>query len=530
MRCLLYARVSTERQAERDLSIPAQLQIMQEFAKKQGWLVSGHYVDEGESARTTDRPELKRLLHYCQKRRDVNIVLVHKIDRLARNVVDYATIKAVLKRRGIRLVSVVENFDDGPVGQLMENIIASISEWYSANLGEEIRKGARTKLQRGEWPGRPPVGYLSTRENGKVVHREDPAVGPIIRDAFERYSTGQYSLHEVAEEAAERGLRTRRGRPYSEQMMKGLLSRRFFIGKMVWNGREYRGKHPPIVPASLFYRVQEVLKERHVDTGEKGKLYFLLRGVVRCRTCGQRLTAERHPRGTYYRCPPQIRCEAPYIPVKLLDGQLVALYERLQPPKDLLELIKAEVIDIAEERRKAAAGELARLRRVVTAIEAKEVKIADELVGGRLARDLYEKLSQRYRDERRAAEARIAELDVDFRDPLDFFDKCLAVAGTFRLLHARFTDKKRKLLVRVLFKQIDVEDHQIVGVTLNPPFSFFLADQLRRLFEGSSPVGTHKDIFEQLVRFSLSPEYEEMKALVAAVGEGTRWAGDEVAA
>ena len=149
MDCVLYARVSTERQAERDLSIPAQLQIMREYAKKQGWFVSGHYVDEGESARTADRPELKRLLHYCQKHRDVNVVLIHKIDRLARNVVDYATIKAVLKRRGIRLVSVVEQFDEGPVGQLMENIIASISEWYSANLGEEIKKGAHAKVQRG---------------------------------------------------------------------------------------------------------------------------------------------------------------------------------------------------------------------------------------------------------------------------------------------------------------------------------------------------------------------------------------------
>ena len=88
MNCLLYARVSTERQAEKDLSIPAQLQIMREYAKKQGWGVIGHYVDEGESARTADRPELKRLLHYCQKQRGVDLVLVHKIDRLARNLVD----------------------------------------------------------------------------------------------------------------------------------------------------------------------------------------------------------------------------------------------------------------------------------------------------------------------------------------------------------------------------------------------------------------------------------------------------------
>ena len=283
MRCLLYARVSTEKQAEKDLSIPAQLQIMREFAKRQGWTVEGHFIDEGESARTANRPELKRLLQHCQQHKGIDAVVVHKIDRLARNVVDYATIKAVLKRRGIRLVSVAENFADGPVGQLMENIIASISEWYSANLGEEIKKAAHAKLQRGQLPHQPPVGYRSIRdEDKKVRHVEDPATAPLVRQAFELYATGQYSLCTAAEEMANRGLVTKPGKPYSEEMMKRLLLRRFYIGRIVWKDKEYPGSHPPLVGERLFYRVQDVLAARHTDPGEKGRLHFLVRGTAVC--------------------------------------------------------------------------------------------------------------------------------------------------------------------------------------------------------------------------------------------------------
>src|SRR5207302_2271328 len=108
--------------------------------------------------RTMERPMLKRLLARCRQQPKVDVVLVHKVDRLARDVYGHATIKALLKQHGIRLASVVENVDDTITGQLVENIMASIAEFYSANLGEEVKKGMRVMIQRGEWPHQPPRG------------------------------------------------------------------------------------------------------------------------------------------------------------------------------------------------------------------------------------------------------------------------------------------------------------------------------------------------------------------------------------
>jgi len=518
MNCLLYARVSTDKQAQKDLSIPAQIAAMKEYARRNGWKVVGHFVDEGESARTAERPELKRLIQHCKENKNVGIVLVHKIDRLARNLVDYATIKAVLKQKGIRLVSISEPFDDNPVGHLLENIIASISEWYSANLGEEIKKANLAKLQRGEWPHKPPLGYQSVKgENGRAKHLPDAKTAPLVKQAFELFSTGNHSLPTLAEEMQARGLKTAYGRMYSPESMKKLLSRRFYLGRLEWQGKEYKGKHQPIISPQLFYRVQEVLRKRSLDTGEKGRLEFLLRGVAYCQVCRQRLTGEVHPRGSYYRCLPNLhkkKCDQPYIPVQLLDTQLEALYQRLQPPKKLLQLLKVEMREIARRREKLARKEIKGLQRTVEDLENKQLRLLDEMLAGKVARDLYAKMDRKYTEKRRETEARLSQLEVDYADPLDFLDKCIVVASMLSYLHQKFNYEQRKDLLRAIFEKIHVRDKAIVEVTLNPPFSILLKKDIERVFKNHPPGGTQEDVFEQLVQFTLSERYRATKDLV----------------
>src|SRR5260370_9275563 len=137
MNCVVYARVSPNQQA--DLSIPVQIQAMREYAHQGHWLVDEEFIEPGASAKTTERPALQRLLARVRDaKRKTDVVLVHKIDRLARNVYDHATIKALLTQHSIQLASVVENVDDTVPGQLVENIMASIAQFYSANLSEEV--------------------------------------------------------------------------------------------------------------------------------------------------------------------------------------------------------------------------------------------------------------------------------------------------------------------------------------------------------------------------------------------------------
>jgi len=208
------------------------------------------------------------------------------------------------------------------------------------------------------------------------------------------------------------------------------------------------------------------------------------------------------------------------VPVAKLEEQLLALYDGLQAPAEALEAIKLEIEAIAYEREGVVKKELTGLKRVLDTLEAKEMKLVDEMVSGRVSRDHYDKLSARYATERHAAEARRAQLDVDYREPLDFLDKCLVVSGTFRYIHEH-CEEKQKLLVRALFERIVVHDRAIVAVALNPPFSFFLGDQLRRMFKDPLSAGARRDIFEQLVTYTLSPDYDEMKRVISAITAGT---------
>ncbi|MEM3437950.1 MAG: recombinase family protein [Nitrososphaerales archaeon] len=192
---LAYARVLTKEQAEKGLSIPAQLKAIREYASSHGFRILEEYVDEGESAKTSDRPEFRKMIKRCQKDKTIDAVIVHKIDRFLRNTIDFYTYKAILKKEGVSLISVTENVEETPIGQFLEGICVAMAQFYSSNLAEEVLKGIREKFERGEWPVKAPIGYKNVRdEKGHSVVVEDKDTSYLIKQMFKLYDTGQYSL------------------------------------------------------------------------------------------------------------------------------------------------------------------------------------------------------------------------------------------------------------------------------------------------------------------------------------------------
>jgi DNA invertase Pin-like site-specific DNA recombinase len=176
MKCLTYARVSTDKQTERELSIPAQLQAVRHYATERNWQIVSEFTEPGASGRTVERPALRQLLAECRESHDeIDVVLVHKIDRLARNVADHVAIRAILKKNSIRLASVTENLEESTSGELVDHIMAAIAEFYSANFSDEVKKGMRQKLLKGEWPHKPPRGYITVR--GGIDHELNLILG-----------------------------------------------------------------------------------------------------------------------------------------------------------------------------------------------------------------------------------------------------------------------------------------------------------------------------------------------------------------
>ena len=147
----LYARVSSDRQ-DVDLSVAAQLRALRDYAQRNGYLVAREYVDEAESGRIADRPQFSRMLDEASKpEAPFKEILVWKFSRFTRKREHAVAFKSMLRRRGVRVVSITEQADDTPTGKLLEAIIESVDEFYSENLAQEVLRGMREAASRGFW-------------------------------------------------------------------------------------------------------------------------------------------------------------------------------------------------------------------------------------------------------------------------------------------------------------------------------------------------------------------------------------------
>ncbi len=212
-----YLRVSTSQQAERDgdpegYSLPAQREANRRKAGSLGAEIVEEFVDRGESARSADRPDLQRMLTFIAEHQ-VDFVIVHKVDRLARSRADDVAINLAIQKAKARLVSVSENIDETPSGMLLHGIMSSIAEFYSRNLANEVVKGMSQKAKTGGTTGKAPIGYKNRavineegREVRTVVIDDDRA--PLLRWAFTAYASGDFTITQLVDELTARGLAT----------------------------------------------------------------------------------------------------------------------------------------------------------------------------------------------------------------------------------------------------------------------------------------------------------------------------------
>ncbi len=219
------------------------------------------------------------MLEYIQER-PVGFVIVHKIDRLARNrAADSAITKTVLGA-GAYLVSTTEAISTTPSGMLLHGIMASIAEFYSQNLATEVKKGMRQKVIQGGTPGRAPLGYLNERrfEDGREVRTItiDPERAEHIIWAFYAYASGGWSVTRLAAELEARGLRTMPGpnTPAQSLTVNGLhhlLRHPYYKGIVVHDGGEHPGRHEPLIDSVTWATVQDILTARR--NGERSRVH-----------------------------------------------------------------------------------------------------------------------------------------------------------------------------------------------------------------------------------------------------------------
>lgn len=429
MKVAIYLRVSTIDQAtkgntNRDgFSIPAQREACQKKANSLNATVIKEYVDRGESARSATRPALQRLLADLCEKKNFEYVIVHKIDRLARNLHDDVMIGLAIKKSGAQLVSVTENIDETPSGQLLHGIMASIAEFYSRNLGVEALKGATEKAKQGGTPYCAPIGYTNVIE--RINHREirivipDPERAPLITLAFERYATGDYTELRLCEELSRRGLRSRlrarsRDDSISVSSLDKILSNRYYLGYVRYCGVEYKGKHQPLVTPAVFTACQVVRKIHSRHANKSHKHHHYLSRLLVCGHCGRPLcfaiSKRRYP---YFFCMNRQDkgCKLPYVPIALIEEEIQKAFNQIKYSADEFQQLSKGIAEELKNEQYQAELEIKRQKQRMNRLQVELENLLQSYYDKVIDSDLIKKEQRRIARDSKSAQSVMDEAE-----------------------------------------------------------------------------------------------------------------------
>ncbi len=530
-RAVIYLRVSTTRQAETDIdldgfSISAQRDACYRSAAELNAIVVDEYIDRGETARKANRPELQRMLARIEADEDIDYVIVMKIDRLARNLHDHVNIVQQLRTHHSALISVNERIDDSPGGQLIENMMATIAEFYSANLADEVRVKMGEKSKRGGTIGRAPIGYLNVHEDvdGKKVAtvKLDPERAPSIQWAFESYATGRYSVRQLSEELETKGLLTRKthkkgGNPVTMSYLHRILTNPYYTGVVIHQGQIIQGRHEALIDRETFDLVQAILDVRRNGERQRQHQHYL-KGTVHCARCGSRLGFSRS-RGRhggeydYFYCLAKQQkrsdCDLPNLPVELVEQGIEAYYGVLSLSEAQTHRLRHLAARAFDHRHRFASFELERQQAITKNLLAEQDRLIDALRGGHLAADLYAREQRKIEQQIHNAQRSVKQATIDLGHASETLEQSLACLNRPQDSYRRSGPVGRKQHNKAFFERIDVDTEGVTYARLKQPYALLhqagFADDLEEELKNPEPRcdgrGSIKDLMVEVMGF-----------------------------
>jgi site-specific DNA recombinase len=486
MKAALYVRVSSEKQ-DVDLSISAQLKALREYAYRNGYEVVDEFVDEAESGKTTARPSFREMISAARRsQKPFDIILVWKFSRFARSREDSILFKAMLKKKGIRVVSISEPAEDTPTGKLLEAMIESLDEFYSANLGEEVTRGMRESASRGFYLSAvAPFGYhkIRVKDGGKERSKLEiePNEARIVRRIFDQVLAGK-GLIEVAKQLNREGIAGPKGKGWIKTSIRNMLTNEVYTGTAVWGRHSRRGlpviraenAWPAIVDRHTFDQAQILLKERApvILHPRRVASRYLLSGLARCGHCGKALIGQDAKGGqfTYYVCGTLLKKGAGSCPTRYLNSQQ---FEGLVIDKIKEHVLTTEnltrLVDIVnEEMDGLALGYHQRLDSIVDGIadvDRRLDRLYDALETGKIQiADLAPRIQQ-LRQRREQLQAAKWELEQRLSDRRVELSDAETVAGYVSDLRDLLTEgslAERKTFIRSFVKEVKVTGDDVL--------------------------------------------------------------------
>jgi len=494
IRCAIYTRKSTEERLDLEFNtLHAQRESAEKYIASQtgeGWVcLPDQYDDGGFTGGNMERPALRRLLDDIEAGR-VDCVVVYKVDRLSRSLLDFARMMQVFETHGVSFVSVTQQFNTThSMGRLTLNILLSFAQFEREIISERTRDKIAASRRKGKWGGGPPVlGYdivrdprgsrliVNTEEAKRVTHifelyLECDSVMQTIRRLDE---LGWVNKMWTTKRGIERG-----GKPFDKSTLFKLLTNVTYLGKVRYKDQAFDGEHEAIVDEDLFRRVQANLRHNRGTGGAyvRNKYGALLKGLVRCKACGcamsHHFATKGNKRYRYYVCVNaqkrgRDQCPGPSLPAGELESFVVGQIRSIgQDDQVIAEAIREtqrrleqSIDELKEDRRKA--------ERRVQRLTAKIAKVAANGATGNGAADALADLHDRLRE----VEQRVTEIDDELvraeRRLIDE-DELVGAVEAFDPIWDTLKQSERERMIRLLVRQVEYDaEEETVTVAFHP--------------------------------------------------------------
>ena len=487
---VLYLRVSSDEQAKHGFSIENQKKDCLKFAEQEGYQVVKIFIDEGKSAKNLDRPEMKELMGFCSKKKNnVNAVIVWRLDRISRNNSDYhGALRPLFEGMKIQLLSATEANVSTLEGDLMRNIGMSFAEYERKLIGARTVAGLREKARQGQYPHKAPIGYKNIElPNGSRGIIIDEEYAFYVKQAFNLYDTGLYSLRSLTQKLAEDGLRSKKGHLIPKTTIERMLKNIFYTGVFSFEGIiNENAKHPAIIDKELFYRVQNRLidpKKSRLRTYD-----FTYKGLIHCKHCGCLLCGEfKKGKYIYYHCTGNRggNCKQTYIREDQIDKSVCETLKLIKLPIELKDKIYNELKIVHEQKTGYTKNIKANIQKQITVLSNRIESAFNEKLDHNITHEEWEKYNSKYQAEKAKLMLQLQEIEkVD----TEFYEHASTLLSftedAYNLFLTGSLEQKKKVL-EIISEEIVHQDKNIY-IKLRPVFRTIAQNQYKLAQEGAN--------------------------------------------
>ena len=494
---VIYARYSSDNQ--RQESIEAQLHAIHKFCKDNNFNVIKTYIDEEVSATTDDRESFLEMISDSSKLQ-YDYVVVHKLDRFARNRYDSAINKKVLERNGKKVLSVLERLDDSPESIMLESVLEGMAEYYSVNLAREVKKGMELNARKGiHTGGKPPYGYDVV--DGRYIANESEA--KIVQAIFQMYDRGE-GLRTITAKLADMGIENKHGRNFEHTSIYYLLRNKKYIGiyeyqptpkgKKRSNYHNFENRiiiennHESIIDTKLWNSVQNRIGEVKPRMSKNEKNYYLT-GTIICGHCGSNYHGGGWDGKRYvYVCSNSRKgCKNKKINAIKLESYVIDKIRETYLTESMIALVSKQAKEIIEESQLNSKKEEKNIRLKIDDTDSKINSLFDFYLDGGMDKDILKEQSNRLKAEREKLINRLSVIEsssaiIDFEIMYDMLN-------TMKKTTIDSDPKDIALIIKMFVNKIIIGDNNGDNITIK---LYSVTEIVGGSVESASPAPIYK--------------------------------------